>query len=88
MVLAPLSVVAVIVQRDSAVQQAHAVAKQNERLQTEVRACVPKVVICQGSCITACCQPLCVCVCVCVHAKRSERLPAPRCDRVKLLCRR
>jgi len=66
MVLAPLSVVAVIVQRDSAVQQAHAVAKQNERLQTEVRACVPKVVICQGSCITACCQPLCVCVCVCV----------------------
>ena len=52
----PLSVVAVIVQRDSATQQAQAVAKQNDCLQSEVRARIRKLQICQGPCITACCQ--------------------------------
>ena len=54
--ISPLSVVAVIEERDSATQQAQAVAKQNECLQSEVRARIRKLEICQGSCITACCQ--------------------------------
>ncbi len=78
--VSPLSVVAVIVQRDSAVQQAQAVTKQNECLQSEVRARVRKAQICQGSCITACCQLVCVsvcvrvCVCVCAHARHTQCL--------------
>jgi hypothetical protein len=78
----PLSVVAVIMQRDSAVQQALAMAKQNECLQSEVRAHILKAEKCQGSCITACCQLmglLCLRACVRAIARHSEILPALTC---------
>ncbi len=87
----PLIVVAVILERDSAMQQAQAVAKQNECLQSEVRARVPKALICLDFCITACCQLVCVRVCACVCACQTNTefaSPDMWLCRVRLLCRR